>query len=122
IRPHSPGLTDIVFCVTEVSDNPEVNLTVDERLKLRCNSPQPPTSVQCLKFRSLDVSDSGVYRCLLTMNKGVQTWRNISVTVLPPDDYSMDSTSLDLNVNHIKSEDGMKKHEKMSGKSSYYRR
>nr|CAD7259589.1 unnamed protein product [Timema shepardi] len=104
----------------EVSDNPEVNLTVDERLKLRCNSPQPPTSVQWfknhhnLKFRTLEVSDSGVYRCLLTMNKGVQTWRNISVTVLPPDDYSMDSTSLDLNVNHIKSEYEAKKHEKMS--------
>nr|CAD7198813.1 unnamed protein product [Timema douglasi] len=108
--------------VVKVSDNPEVNLTVDERLKLRCNSPQPPTSVQWfknhhnLKFRTLEVSDSGVYRCLLTMNKGVQTWRNISVTVLPPDDYSMDSTSLDLNVNHIKSEYETKKHEKMSGK------
>ncbi|KAJ8896397.1 hypothetical protein PR048_001741, partial [Dryococelus australis] len=94
-----------MILVAENTVNPDVKVSMGERLRLRCSSAQPAPNVvwykddhllrnkadhhirvskELLKLRVAE-GDTGRYACLLMLGNGSRWWHNISLSVLPPD-------------------------------------
>ncbi|XP_063221678.1 fibroblast growth factor receptor 3-like isoform X2 [Bacillus rossius redtenbacheri] len=99
--------------------NPDVKVPMGERLRLRCLSAQPASTVtwykddqllrnkeahhiriakDLLKLRAVEVKDAGRYACLLTLAHKTRQWRNVSLAVVPPEHHP---TPVDVGRNII---------------------
>jgi len=106
--------------------NPDVIVSVGERLNLRCqqnlnfettwykddealhkSNTRIRVNKQFLKFKYIEMEDTGVYSCRLESNETIE-WRNVTVRIenLQNDGFQNESEDKSGAMNMLRSEDG----------------